>query len=213
MRFQLGHWIVANIGTCTLTLHLLYSAYKFLHGCLIGIDSLSVVCPRMVDLLIRQSLRQAHRGRNLSQPRLLLMSGRVSKDHVHILEALAAGLGDKKVDEEEGDEGEGGEEEVGPKAQHLEHVRGDEADDEIAHPRGRGGDGHGLGAAAQIENLGGEDPADGRKGVGEVDVVDVDEGDAGPARGLFVDEALAVAADDAAHDDEGDECTRGAAQE
>lgn len=84
---------------------------------------------------------------------LLLVRGGVAKHQVHVLERLALRLRDEEVREGEGDQTEGREEDVGAPADGGEHVGGDEADDEVAHPRARGGDGDCLGADGEREDL------------------------------------------------------------
>ena len=94
----------------------------------------------------------------------------------------------------------------------LKHVRGDQANDEIAHPSRRSGNRHGLTPVAQIKNLGWQYPANGSKREAEEDIVDVDECDARSTRNLGCFE-IRKSGNDTANDHKRDKSTNGAGHE
>ena len=141
------------------------------------------------------------------------MRGIISKHCIHVLQALATCLRDKEVGEYERQQTERREENVRSIANRIQHIWCHEPNYEVAHPRGARGDRHSLGPVAEVEDLGGQDPADRGERVREVDVVDVDECDANPASCFVRDQRGAEAADDPADDDKRDECPDGATHE
>lgn len=151
--------------------------------------------------------------RNLEQPRLLLMRGRIAKHQIHVLEWLAARLQNEELGEAQRQQAEDGEEDVRASLDHAQHVQRDESDYKVADPCRAGRNEHGFGAVAKVEDLRGKHPPDGREGVGEVDTIDVDEGNPDPTGGFVVDEGVAIRADNGADDEERHEGAEGSAHE
>lgn len=164
-----------------------------------------------LSLLRNWSLAVLQFRSNPDQMHLLLVCCVVTEDNIHFFQALALGFGDNEEYEQQGHQTPGREEDVCAKAKGPQHTRGDKANDEIAHPRRARCNGDGLRSVAQVEDLRRQDPANRSKRVGEVDVVDVDESDTGPASCFVGDQRRSVAANDAADDDQryhGSHCSR-----
>lgn len=128
----------------------------------------------------------------------------ISKYLIHLLERFALRLWNQEPRKDKRDERECREKDVSAETNGLEHVGRHEANDEVAHPRRGCSQRHGFGAVTQVVYLRGKDPSDGRPGIGEVDVVDVHEGDACPAGGRVVFERGPVPADYATDDEKRD---------
>ena len=112
---------------------------------------------------------------------LLFVRCIVTEDIIHFFQALAFGFGDNEEYKQQGHQTPSREEDVSAKAKRPQHTWGHQSNDEVAHPRRARRNGDGLGPVAQVEDLRRQNPANRRKRIGEVDVVDVDESDAGPA--------------------------------
>lgn len=171
---------------------------------------------RLVRLFIQRrllSFLQPQALRNLVQPRLLLVRRRIAEHFVHVLKTLSHCLGNDEPCEEERNERKGREEQVRAVADRLQHIRRHKTDDEVTHPGRRCCQRHSLGTVADVVDLRGENPANGRPGVREVHVVNIHEGDTGPSSGRVVFQGVTVSANDCTDDDERNEGTSGAREE
>jgi len=156
-------------------------------GCVLSVMSLGLAVGdihiRSVDVLVHEFLA-------------VLLAGdgsRVVVQDIDLLERKTLGLGDAEVGEDETSQaGRSPDEEHldakgGISGTGVDEVRGGVTDTEIPEPVGGGGEGHGLGADVEGEDLGGDDPCDGAPGGGEEGDVDTDEGDESLLAGLVLD--------------------------
>ena len=111
-------------------------------------------------------------------------AGRGLLEHaVDLLERQALGLGDEeiRVDKGAGAETAPDEEDLGTQVALVgsDHVGGDDGDDAVPHPVGRGGQGDAAGADGKGKDLADDDPGAGAPGGREEEDEDADEGDLG----------------------------------